>query len=129
MHSQNLRSGESGPEPHPSFIGFPCGAAALSPRAGVEEAVGSLHIDGCPWTEGQAKLSLSLMAAADCAFRSSWEASRLRGRSGRVREKWDRRSAARGQIVEPHLVRPEPMTRQPRPVRRLLVLLDPRWAR
>ena len=57
----------------------------MSPRTGVEEAAGSLHIDGRPWTEGPAKLSPSLMAAADRAFPSSWEASRMRARSGPAR--------------------------------------------
>src|SRR6187549_1124533 len=55
-------------------------------------------------------------AAADCAFRSSWEGM------GEC-------SAFCGPGPScAHLVRPEPMTRQPRPVRRLLVLLDLWWS-
>ena len=40
-HELHAFGGEpSGPQPHPGFIGFPCGAAAVPPGAEVVEAVG-----------------------------------------------------------------------------------------
>ena len=46
-----------GPQPHPDFIEVFGGAAAVSPRAGVEEAAGGGRVGHCPPDEGPRKVT------------------------------------------------------------------------